>query len=196
MRWPFKKKLTREEIVNTISDLQNQLNEKENQMDGLEYDRQKVFEHGKNTQDRQKRLFYAKKIQFIDAEKDNLVKEQMMIMYNVNLANRLKSAFDSDQFFGNVSGSKLNKMLGNQKELGKFLNKAMNRRIKTEDMMTNADTVFNEVQSSYTTNEKIYGINEQDDKLLAIFEQDDLHQMEHDQMFEESETETQEKVGR
>jgi hypothetical protein len=196
MRWPFKKKLTREEIVNTISDLQNQLNEKENQMDGLEYERQKVFEQGKNTQDRQKRLFYAKKIQFIDAEKDNLVKEQMMIMYNVNLANRLKSAVDSDQFFGNVSGSKLNKILGNQKELGKFLNKAMNRRIKTEDMMTNADTVFNEVQSSYTTNEKIYGINEQDDKLLAIFEQDDLHQMESDQMFEELEAETQEKVGR
>ena len=143
-----------------------------------------------------KNNYYAKKIKFIDIEKENLISESLLIMYNLNLANKLKSAIDSDQFYGNVSGTKLNKMLGNQKELGKFLNKAMNRRIKTEDMMTTADTIFTEVQNAYAPNEKIYGITEDDDQLLSIFEQEELHDIENSQLTDNQKVKIEEESGK
>lgn len=192
--WPFKKKIKREEVVDAITDLQKQLKEKEHQLESIDGDRKDIFEQGKNEKDKQKQLYYAKKIKFIDIEKENLISESLLIMYNLNLANKLKSAIDSDQFYGNVSGTKLNKMLGNQKELGKFLNKAMNRRIKTEDMMTTADTIFTEVQNAYTPNEKIYGITEDDDQLLSIFEQEELHDIENSQLTDNQKVKIEEKV--
>ena len=37
-------------------------------------------------------------------------------------------------------------------------------------MLTEADDIWNEVQSGYEENERIYGVNEHDDELLAMFE--------------------------
>ena len=50
------------------------------------------------------------------------------------------------------------------------MNKALNTRVRSEQVLTDADDTWNEVQSGYEENERIYGVNEHDDELLAMFE--------------------------
>jgi hypothetical protein len=193
--WPFRKRVDRKDVVEAILSLEKQLSDKENRLDVIESDRQDVFKQGKSEKDKQKQLFLAKKIAFLDQEKRGLIHEMMMIMYNINLSNKLKQAIDSDQFINGVAASKINKLLGNQQKLGTFLNKAMNRKIKVEEMMTNADSLFGEVQAAYVPNKEIYGINESDDELLAIFEQDELSDIQSSQHQHQESAETIKKVG-
>ena len=54
--------------------------------------------------------------------------------------------------------------------LGKFLNKALNTKVLAEDVLTNADETFTEVQGLYEENQKIYGVNKSDDDILALME--------------------------
>ena len=42
--------------------------------------------------------------------------------------------------------------------------------MRSEQVLTAADDTWNEVQSGYEANERIYGVNEHDDELLAMFE--------------------------
>ena len=64
----------------------------------------------------------------------------------------------------------LGNLLSDQKGLAQFLNKALNTKVRSEQVLTDADDTWNEVQSGYEENERIYGVNEDDDKLLAMFE--------------------------
>lgn len=91
-------------------------------------------------------------------------------MYNVRLLNKLKTAIDDNQFFKTSSKMSLGGLLSDQKGLAKFLNKALNTRIAAEDVLTAADETFAMVEEAYEKNESIYGVNEADDQLLAMFE--------------------------
>jgi hypothetical protein len=173
----FNSKIKREEIVQAILDLESQVNSLENRIDQFEFQRIELIGKGKETTDRTKRLMLAKKISFMDEEKQETIKQVMMLMYNLNLSRKLKQAIESNDFTGKMDSSKINQMLGNQKKLASFLNKALKRRIKVEDMLTETDDLFKQVNNQYETNEKIYGINTSDDELLSIFEQNDLQQL-------------------
>ena len=163
-------KLTREEVVDAICKLETQsksiedgLVEKQKQIDDL-------MERGKKETNREVKLFYAKKINALKAEREQDVQRAMYLMYNVQLLQKLKNAIDDNQFFKNSAKVSLGNMLADQKGLAKFLNKTLNTRIAAEDVLTSADETFRNVEEAYEKNDTIYGMNKQDDALLAMFE--------------------------
>lgn len=91
-------------------------------------------------------------------------------MYNMKLLRKLKSTIDDNEFFVRTGKVSLGNLLADQKGLAQFLNKALNTKVSSEQVLTEADDIWNEVQSGYEENERIYGVNEHDDELLAMFE--------------------------
>lgn len=171
--WPFKSKydkLTREEVVDSICKLEKEsqnieegLVEKQKQIDDL-------MMKGRKETDKQLKLYYAKKINSLKAEREQDIQRAMYLMYNTQLLNKLKNAIDDNQFFKNTSKMSLGNLLGDQKGLAKFLNKTLNTRVAAEDVLTSADEMFRGVEEAYEKNESIYGTSNQDDQLLAMFE--------------------------
>lgn len=171
--WPFKSKydkLTREEVVDSICKLEKEsqnieegLVEKQKQIDDL-------MMKGRKETDKQLKLYYAKKINSLKAEREQDIQRAMYLMYNTQLLNKLKNAIDDNQFFKNTSKMSLGNLLGDQKCLAKFLNKTLNTRVAAEDVLTSADEMFRGVEEAYEKNESIYGTSNQDDQLLAMFE--------------------------
>ena len=96
----------------------------------------------------------------------------MYLLYNIKLAKRLKDAIDDNQFIANTGKISMRNLLADQKGLAKFLNKALNTKVKDEQILTSADEIFNEIQDSYEANDTIYGVQKNDDALLAMFETD------------------------
>lgn len=171
--WPFKSrydKLTREETVDAICKLETELQtiesgltEKQKQVDDL-------MIKGKQETNKEIKLFYAKRINALKSEREQSVQRAMYLMYNIQLLNKLKSAMDDNHFFKNSSRMSLSNLLADQKGLAKFLNKALNTRVAAEDVLTSADEVFKNVEALYEKNDSIYGMQKEDDALLAMFE--------------------------
>lgn len=185
--WPFKSKfdkLTREDVVDAICKLEQESKDIE---DGLESKQKQIDElmaKGKAEKAKDVKLFYAKKINALKAERERNVQRAMYIMYNVQLLQKLKTAIDDNQFFKNTSKASLGNLLADQKGLAKFLNKALGTRVAAEDVLTSADETFRAVEDAYEQNETIYGMNSNDDALLAMFETEE--QVEQEQaMFAE-----------
>jgi len=177
--WIFNKyrKLKREDVVDAMVKLEQEQSNLENQIISWGNDIDDLKVKGKNTKDRQLRLFYAKKINMLQAERERSIKRASYIMYNTRLLNQLKQAIDDKEFFADTGKVSLNNLLNDQKGLAQFLNKALNTRIKAEDVLTSADETFNEVEAAYSENEQIYGVNQNDDKLLAMFEDEESADM-------------------
>ena len=75
-------------------------------------------------------MFYAKKIANLNEEKQTSMERGMYLLYNIKLMNRLKDAYDSNTFFKTQTKVPLSELLIDQKGLAKFLNKALETRIK------------------------------------------------------------------
>jgi hypothetical protein len=163
-------KLKREDVVTAIVDLEGRETDIEKRMDEFKANVDAYTAKAKAETDRTRKVFLVKKINNLRAENENNVQRAMMLMYNIQLLNKLKDAIDDKNFVANVGNVPLNKLLGNQKELAQFLNKALNNKIKMEDIMTNADETFAEVAMGYEPNKAIYGVSNADDALLASFE--------------------------
>ena len=108
------------------------------------------------------RLFYAKKISHLKEEKASIVERGMYLLYNIRLMNKLKDAYDSNAFFKTQTKVPLSDLLADQKGLAKFLNKALETRIASEDVLTSADDLFTEIQAAYDKDENIYGMKKKD----------------------------------
>ena len=171
--WPFKskyEKLKREEVVDAICQLEKESGELESEILGAQQKVDDLMAKGKNETSREMKLFIAKKINSVKAERERNIQRAMYLMYNIQLLEKLKRAIDDNQFFTNNSKLPLGKLLADQKGLAQFLNKALNTRISAEQVLTDADEVFKEIEESYDPNESIYGIGKEDDALLAMFE--------------------------
>lgn len=179
-------KLTREEVVDAICKLEKESQKIEEELVEKQKKIDELMAKGRTETNREIKLFYAKKINALKAEREESVKRAMYIMYNVRLLNKLKNAIDDNQFFKNSSKMSLGGLLADQKGLAKFLNKTLNTRIAAEDVLTAADETFNMVEEAYESNEGIYGMNEQDDQLLAMFETEEAVAADDD-MFAEPE---------
>jgi hypothetical protein len=129
-----------------------------------------LMQKGRRETSRELKLFHAKRITHLREEKENLSKRGMYILYNVRLLNKLKDAIDEDNFVKVTAKVGLSDLLGDQKGLAKFLNRALNTKVRQEEVLTTADDLFNEVKAGYTENAAIYGASENDDNLLAVFE--------------------------
>lgn len=171
--WPFKskyEKLKREDVVEAICDLEKQENELESAIVERARTIDELLEKGRKETNRELKLFYAKKITSLREENQTDVKRGMYLMYNMKLLRKLKSTIDDNEFFVRTGKVSLGNLLADQKGLAQFLNKALNTKVSSEQVLTEADDIWNEVQSGYEENERIYGVNEHDDELLAMFE--------------------------
>lgn len=173
----FKRKkydrITREEVVESIVSLQREEQQLEEKVLGAADEIARLLERGKAEKDQNVRLFLAKKINYLKTEQKQNTQRATYILYNIQLLNRLKDAIDEKQFFENSLGQPLNALLADQEELARFLNKTLNTRVSAENVLTSADETFTEVLSAYEENEKIYGVGQSDDELLAMFETHD-----------------------
>ncbi len=171
--WPFKskfQKLKREDVVDAICALEKESNDIEEAIMAAQPQIDALMKKGQKETVRDLKLFYAKKINSLKAEREQNIKRAVYLMYNIQLLNRLKKTIDDNQFYKNTSKIALGSLLGDQKGLAKFLNDALQTKVREEDILTSADDMFNEVEASYEENSKIYGKNENDDQLLSMFE--------------------------
>ncbi len=190
--WPFKSKydkLTREETVDAICKLEKELQTIEKDLVDKQKQIDDLMTKGKKEANREIKLFYAKKINSLKSEREQSVQRAMYLMYNIQLLNKLKAAIDNNQFFKNSSKVSLENLLADQKGLAKFLNKALNTRVAAEDVLTSADEVFKNVEETYEKNETIYGINKNDDALLAMFETEEMVDLEQEMYSEPTDEE-------
>ena len=175
--WPFKKnkfkKLKREEVVDAIIELDNREQALEEQIIQKSREEQALLEKGKVEKNRDIRLLYAKKIEALKKDRQTLVQRSLYLLYNLQLLKKLKDALDDKDFIKSDSDVYLHDLLSDQNNIAKFLNGEFKTKLKSEEIMTSADDVFNEVNASYTPDDKIYGVNESDDQLLAMFEESD-----------------------
>ena len=174
--WPFKrnkfKNLKREDLVNSICELERQERTAEAEVYQKIKEIDALVEKGKKEKNKDLQLFYAKKITHLNEEKQTCMERGMYLLYNIRLMNKLKDAFDSNTFFKTQTKVPLSELLADQKKLAKFLNKALETRISSEDVLTSADELFAEVKSAYEVSEPIYGIGKNEDEILSMFEQE------------------------
>ncbi|MCH5162061.1 MAG: hypothetical protein J1G38_01050 [Clostridiales bacterium] len=163
-------KLTREEVVEAICQLEKEAQTIETELEEKQKTIDTLMEKGRKSTDQQLKLLYAKKINTLKAEREQDVRRAMYLMYNTQLLSKLKNAIDDNQFFKKSAKVSLGNLLSDQKGLAKFLNKALNTRIDAEDVLTSADETFREIEEAYEQNDTIYGVNSADDALLAMFE--------------------------
>lgn len=191
--WPFKrnkfKNLNREDLVNSICELERQERTVEAEVLQKIKEIDALMEKGKHEKSKDLQLFYAKKITHLNEEKQTCIERGMYLLYNIRLMNKLKEAYDSNTFFKTQTKVPLSELLADQKRLAKFLNKALVTRVASEDVLTNADELFNEVQSAYELNQPIYGINKSEDEILSMFEREN-GLAEQNELLEEKQNET------
>lgn len=178
--WPFNrfKKLKREDVINAMVELEK--NETE-LMEGLvtkEEEINSLMEKGKKEKNKELKLLYAKKINQLKQEKEDDAKRAMYLMYNIQLMKKLKTSIDDNNFIVKTGKISLGNLLKDQRGLARFLNGALGRRIKAEEVLTQSDDMFEEVKNAYIENERIYKENKNDDELLAMFEQEDAMETE------------------
>lgn len=173
--WPFKKnkykKLKREEVVTAIIELDNRQALLEEEIKNKALEEKELFNKGKQEKNRQLRLLYAKKIDALKKDQQSLLERSLYLLYNVQLLKKLKDALEDKEFISATSDVSLQELLKDQKNLAKFLNSALQTKVKSEEIMTEADDIFNQVKDSYNPDERIYGINSNDDQLLSMFEE-------------------------
>jgi hypothetical protein len=168
------KKLKREDVVAAIVELENReaaivASDEKKQ---IEIDQLKT--KGKAETDRSRRLFYAKKISSLESERAANLKRAEFLLYNIKQLRRLKDAVEDKEFIEGVGAVPLNDLLGDPAGLSAFLNKALSSKMLAEQNLVGAEDVFDDVDAQYEPEEKIYGVSQSDDELLAIFEQSDI----------------------
>lgn len=176
MWWPFRrnkfKNLNREDLVNSICELERQERTAEAEVYQKIKEIDALMEKGKKEKNKELQLFYAKKISHLNEEKQTCMERGMYLLYNIRLMNKLKEAYDSNTFFKTQTKVPLSELLKDQKRLAQFLNKALETRIASEDVLTSADELFNEVQSAYDISQPIYGIGKNEEEILSMFEKE------------------------
>ena len=131
--WPFRrnkfKKINREDLVNSICELERQ----ERTVEAEVYQKLKeidaLMEKGKKEKNKELQLFYAKKISHLHEEKQTCMERGMYLLYNIRLMNKLKEAYDSNAFYKTQTKVPLSELLQDQRGLAKFLNKALVTRV-------------------------------------------------------------------
>ena len=174
MWWPFKrnkfKKLNREDLVNSICELERQERTVEAEVLQKIKEVEALVEKGKKERSKDLQMFYAKKIANLNEEKQASMERGMYLLYNIRLMNRLKDAYDSNTFFKTQTKVPLSDLLADQKGLARFLNKALATRIRSEDVLTSADELFTEVKSAYDISQPIYGVGQSEEDYIMMKE--------------------------
>lgn len=164
------KKLKRDDVVNSIVSLNEQLNQIENNLRTSEQLIKQLILKGQKEPSREIKLFHAKRIIQLQDEKVEISKRGMYLLYNIRLLTKLKDAIDSQEFINVSTKASLTDLLSDQKNLALFLNRALKTKVQQEEILTSADTVFEEISTSYQENTDIYSSSNDDESLLELFE--------------------------
>ena len=100
--WPFKSKydkLTREDVVDAICKLEKESTTIEDEIVAKQKQIEGFKVKGKAEKSREIKLLYAKKINALTAEREQLAQRDMYLLYNLRLLNKLKQSIDDNQFF-------------------------------------------------------------------------------------------------
>lgn len=182
----FKKKeyISREDVVNAICELEKDELNLESEVVNITSNINEMLQKGMIETDKNQKLFYAKKINYLKDDANRKSKRVLFLLYNIKLLTRLKESIDDNQLIQKVKGLYLTNMLSNQKELAIYLNKLLNTKLATEDVLTEADSLFTDIESKYEENNKIYGIesDSNEDALLSMFEMESTVNMENEIM--------------
>lgn len=197
MWWPFKrnkyKNLNREDLVNSICELERQERTVEAEILQKVKEINALIEKGKKEKSKDLQLLYAKKISHLNEEKQTCMERGMYLLYNIRLMTKLKDAYDSNTFFKTQTKVPLSELLADQKGLAKFLNRALETRISSEDVLTSADELFSEVQSAYEVSQPIYGVGNSEEEILTMFEKENQLSDEQE-LYQEAETPKKKKM--
>lgn len=164
-------KIDREEIVDAICSLEKEEKLIEDEIKVVSEQIKTMIDEGQKLDTTYDKIFLVKKISNENDRRVRLIKRGMFVLYNIKLTNRLKDAIDDNIIVNKVKSLSSFDYLKNQKELAIYLNELLNTKTKTEDILTEADDAFVEVEKMFIENTKIYGITDlSEDKLMAIFE--------------------------
>ncbi|MGN1235264.1 MAG: hypothetical protein ACI4U2_04735 [Christensenellaceae bacterium] len=163
-------KLTRDEVVSAICTLEREEETIEERLLTNKTKAAELMEKGKSETDIGIRTFYAKKIVALRQDSADAVRQGMYLLYNLRLLNRLKQAIDDNQFFQKTGKASLGNLLADQNGLAKFLNRTLRTRVKSEQVLTSADALWDEIESGYEENEDIYGVSDREDEVLSVME--------------------------
>lgn len=164
-------KIDREEIVEAICSLEKEEKLIEDEIKVVSEQIKTMIDEGQKLDTTYDKIFLVKKISNENDRRVRLIKRGMFVLYNIKLTNRLKDAIDDNIIVNKVKSLSSFDYLKNQKELAIYLNELLNTKTKTEDILTEADDAFVEVEKMFLENTKIYGITDlSEDKLMAIFE--------------------------
>ena len=164
-------KIDREEIVDAICSLEKEEKLIEDEIKVVSEQIKTMIDEGQKLDTTYDKIFLVKKITNENDRRVRLIKRGMFVLYNIKLTNRLKDAIDDNIIVNKVKSLSSFDYLKNQKELAIYLNELLNTKTKTEDILTEADDAFVEVEKMFLENTKIYGITDlSEDKLMAIFE--------------------------
>ena len=164
-------KIDREEIVDAICSLEKEEKLIEDEIKVISEQIKTMIDEGQKLDTTYDKIFLVKKISNENDRRVRLIKRGMFVLYNIKLTNRLKDAIDDNIIVNKVKSLSSFDYLKNQKELAIYLNELLNTKTKTEDILTEADDAFVEVEKMFLENTKIYGITDlSEDKLMAIFE--------------------------
>ena len=195
--WPFTrnkfKKIQREDLVNSICELERQERTVEAEVLQKIKEIDALMDKGKKERNKDLQLLYAKKISNLNEEKETSMQRGMYLLYNIRLMNRLKDAYDSNVFYKTQTKVPLSELLKDQKGLANFLNKALETRISSEDVLTNADELFTEVKAAYDVSQPIYGVGKTEEDVLLMFEKENELADEQAMGVSESQTQTNKK---
>lgn len=180
-----KKGLSVDEIVSAICQLENEKKVLEEEVKECTQKIDALKQKGKKETSRDAKLCCAKEIKYVTDTQEQSVKRMKFIMYNIKMLNRLKIATENAEFIDRTSKIPLNALLSDQKALAKYLNTALNKQVDAENVLINADEIFNAVEDSYEKNDAIYGTNKEEDALLAVLEEENTVEDEEEIMGEE-----------
>lgn len=167
-------KLTREDVVEAICKLENEVKRTEDELIEKQKQVDVLMEKGRKETSKEIKLFYAKKINALKNEREQSVRRSMYLMKNIELLNRLKTAIDDKSFFDNTSKQSLGGLFNDKKGLEAFLTKTLNQRYVAENTLTETEDIFKGVDEAYEPNKSIYGMSDADNELLAMFEKEDM----------------------
>lgn len=178
------RKLKRDDVVQSTLKLEEQMKSVEDRLRHVDVMIKELMIKGKKESSREVKTFHAKRIMQLQQEKSDLSHRGMYLLYNIRLLSKLKEVFDQQEFIKVTAKSSLIDLLADQKHLATFLNQALQTKIKHEDILTDADLIFNEVQTSYQENAEIYEPKQDEETLIAMF--DDSNEIEEDIVIETS----------
>lgn len=166
-------KLKRADVVDAICALEKQQMEMMERYDENKRSIDSLFKKGKAEKDKNMQIFYAKKIGTLQSENAQTGKRLSLLNANISALNSLKNAMDDKEFIENNSKLSLNELLAKPGELSKFVGKVTSKKMKREASIEQSLDIFETAQSDYVENESIYGIDQNTNEILALFEKSD-----------------------